>query len=161
MKPAALRLAAIAVLFVGWIGYLVFLARTTANPVVLSRPQLLMSGFDVIAARTGDDSFLVSDVLYPKNAEAWKGKSIVVRNLSQCQTFSPKDGWRAVPPADGQKVLLALNSPLQDAKDGTEFDAVSIPPSPGYHPSAGVGPPRIYPDDNDVIRQYLALPHKP
>ena len=53
MKFAAVRLAVAAVLFVGWIGYLGFLVRTTRHPIVLSRPQFLVSQKDVIATYKG------------------------------------------------------------------------------------------------------------
>ena len=110
MKPAALRLAVTAVLFVGWVGYLAYLVVKTSNPVVLSRPQFLVSEMDVIATHTGADTFVINDVLYPKNQDAEKDKTIVVRNLGQCQTFSPREGWRAVPPPEGQQFLLPLMS---------------------------------------------------
>jgi len=48
------RLAVTAVLFLAWIGYLVYLAAMTTRPVVLSRPQFLVAELYVIAElRTG------------------------------------------------------------------------------------------------------------
>jgi hypothetical protein len=158
MKPAALRLIATAVLFVGWIGYLAYLAAATRNPIVLSRPQFLISGLDVIATRTSDGSFVVGEVLYPsaKNEE-WKGKTIIVQNIDKCQTFTP-DGWRTGPLPAGPLLL-----PLQAAAPGKvdkpdempRFEVVPIPASPGFRSdSHQTGPSRIYPDDAAVRSQY-------
>ena len=161
MKPAAIRLLITAVLFVGWIGYLAYLVAATSQPIVLSRPQLQVSDFDVIATQSSGDSFVVGEVLYPaaKNDE-WKGKSIVVVNLDKCQTFT-SEGWHAVPPGSGPLLL-----PLQaagSAQDGAaKFKVVPIPASPGYRPDsrqtgAATGPPRIYPDNAAMRRQYHAI----
>src|SRR5438128_1430645 len=54
LHPAVLRLIAVALVFAAWIGYLVYLVATrpvTADgaPLVLSRPQILVSELDVIA----------------------------------------------------------------------------------------------------------------
>src|SRR3954454_16617305 len=46
---AVLRLVLASVLFAGWIGWLVYLAKFKSKPIVLSRPQLLVSDLDVIA----------------------------------------------------------------------------------------------------------------
>ncbi len=82
MKFAVVRLAVAAVLFLGWIGYLGYLAATIRNPVVLSRPQFLVSERDMIATFKGGDKFVIDEVLYPKGAaEAEKGKTLIVGNL--------------------------------------------------------------------------------
>ena len=153
MKPAALRLTVAALLFVGWVGYLAFLAATTRNAIVLSRPQFLVSELDVIATHKGDDTFVIDEVLYPKDKDALKGKTVLVKNLVQCQTFSAKDGWHAAPPPEGQAYLLPLVSTgLPAAADQPEtMNVAPIPASPGY-PSAG--PPRVYPDTPEVRREY-------
>src|SRR5437868_5381758 len=54
--PSARRRALLALtvtLFLLWIGYLALLASTTTRPVVLSRPQFLVSNLLVIAELTG------------------------------------------------------------------------------------------------------------
>ncbi len=158
MKTAAVRLAVAAALFLGWIGYLGYLAATTRNPVVLSRPQFLVSQQDVIATCKGGANFVIDEVLYPKDgAESEKGKTVVVHNLKECQTYSPQNGWRAIPPSEGERCLL----PLQTAaapEQPEAMDVVPIPPSPGYPPSsAAAGPPRIYPDTPEVRRQYQTI----
>jgi hypothetical protein len=49
MKPSRVRLAVCALLFLGWIGWLVYLSATTTRPVVLSRPQFLAADLYVLA----------------------------------------------------------------------------------------------------------------
>jgi hypothetical protein len=49
MKRSGWRLALTAVLFLGWIGFLAYLAATTTNPVVLERPQFLTADLVVLA----------------------------------------------------------------------------------------------------------------
>ena len=49
MKRSGWRLAVSAILFAGWIGYLAFLAATTTEPTVLSRPQFLAADLYVVA----------------------------------------------------------------------------------------------------------------
>jgi hypothetical protein len=49
MKRSAWRLIAATVLFLGWIGYLAFLAATTTEPIILSRSQFLAADLYVIA----------------------------------------------------------------------------------------------------------------
>jgi hypothetical protein len=53
-SPRRRMLLALAVaVFLLWLGYLAYLAATTAHPVVLSRPQLLVSNLVVIAELSG------------------------------------------------------------------------------------------------------------
>jgi hypothetical protein len=150
MKPAAWRLAVTAVLFAGWIAYLGYLVAATRNPIVLSRPQFLVSSLDVVATRNADDTFVVDDVLYPaaKNEE-WRGKTITVRNLKMCQVYSARTGGEPVPPDEGRKYLLPL-----DVTDGANAKVVPTPPSPGYKTGAA----RIYPVDAAVLNEYRIIP---
>jgi len=150
MKPAAWRLTATAVLFAGWIGYLGYLVAATRNPIVLSRPQFLVSRLDVIATRKGDDSFLVNEVLYPASKnEEWSGKTITVSNLKKCQVYSARTGGETVPADEGRQYLLPL-----DVEEGANARVVPTPPSPGYK----MGPPRIYPFDAAVLNEYRTVP---
>ncbi len=167
MKFAVARLAVAAALFVGWVGYLSYLAATTHNPIVLSRPQFNASERNVIATCKGGNQFVIDEVLYPKDLSGeMKGKTLVVANLKDCQTFSPEDGWRSVkadPPIGGQKYLLPLQTAAVAPPAGAEaqevMDVVRIPASPGYPPlSDEAGPPRIYPADNEVMSQYESIP---
>jgi hypothetical protein len=149
MKPAW-RLVAAAVLFVGWIGYLGYLVAATRNPIVLSRPQLLVSGLDVIATRKGDDTFLVDQVLYPAaNDDEWRGKMITVRNLKASRVYSARTGDEPVPSDEGRQYLLPI-----DVEQGANVRVVPTPPSPGYK----TGPPRIYAFDTAVLNEYRTIP---
>jgi len=42
-------------LFLAWISWLAYLAATTTHPLVLSRPQFLVTDLDVIAEVGGDE----------------------------------------------------------------------------------------------------------
>jgi hypothetical protein len=171
MKPAALRLALTAVLFVGWIGYLGYLAWTTSNPVVLSRPQVMVSDLDVIAHpdKDGGPDFVIDEVLYPQSQkEDLKGKTIGIEDINKVDRFvfvreSWHEGryeWRH---DQGQftsdrKFLLPLRPaalPTGAAEDKPYFQVVPMPASPGYQ---GAGPGRAYPADPAVIRQYHTIP---
>ena len=159
MKPVAWRLVVTAVLFLGWIGYLAYLALMTRNSIVLSRPQFLASELDVIATRQDDDTFLIQEVLWPtQRKEEWDGKTVVVENLGQCQTFS-KGGWQTMPPPAGQRLIMPLQT-AATTEPKPKVDVVPIPPSPGF-PQADprhAGPPRIYPADAAVLSQYHSIP---
>ena len=150
MKAAAWRLVATAVLFAGWIGYLAYLVAATRNPIILSRPQFLVSGLDVVATRKGDDAFRVDEVLYPAaKDEEWRGKTITVRNLQASQVYSARTGDEPVPVDEGRQYLLPL-----DAEEGMNVRVVPTPPSPGYK----TGRPRIYLFDGAVLKEYKTIP---
>jgi hypothetical protein len=71
MRPIVLRFVATAVPFALWIFYLFYLYLHLPNspnglPVLLSRPQLLVSALDVVAAMEDDDRTVpLSDLLGP------------------------------------------------------------------------------------------------
>lgn len=152
MKPAPWRLVLAAALFtawIGWLGYLVWSLKSSVpagatQPVVLSRPQFLVSSLDVIAdVETIDtDPALVTvrEVLWPKGKEAVElaSNKISVRRLPECQ-----EDWVG----QGEYIL-----PL--ARFGDKgYQVVPVPPSPGY-PS---GRPRIYPATAQTRRQYQEI----
>jgi hypothetical protein len=119
-------LALTVVMFLLWIGYLAFLAASTRQPVVLSRPQLLVSNLVVIATLTGgpdhpEPTVTVNDVVWAGDP-ADKAKThakIAVQNL---EGVGPEQGWEG--PGD---YILALTQ----QRDGT-FAVTPVPPSPGY-----------------------------
>src|SRR6516165_7848366 len=88
MRPAVARLALCIVLFLGWLGYLAYLVLL-GKPVVLSRPQILVSQFDVIATISEDKKVTVKEVLYPKAQDAKgrpkEGIEITVTNIDECK----------------------------------------------------------------------------
>ena len=76
--------------FFSWLGYLIYLVqispRGVAGPLVLSRPQFLISELDVVAElKSLHEPVRILEVIQPENAgREWIGKSFLVRNLDQC-----------------------------------------------------------------------------
>lgn len=168
MRPAAGRLVVTALLFVGWLAYLGYLVWTrpqTADgrPLVLSRPQLLISDLDVIA-RIDDPTkgVKVVRVLYPaKGAKVQPGEEIFVDNIRLCRAL-PYEGLPP-PSADytgpGEYLL-----PLQ-RKGDDKYEVAPTPRSPGYPPTSPKeaptrepGLPRIYPATEQALAQYREVP---
>ncbi len=144
MKARALWLIATSVLFLGWLGWLGYLAWTTSRPIVLSRPQLLISTVDVIAevqekAGKPSDHATVLEVHWPPSGPEQKlvGKTIRVVNL-------PESEFKWIGP--GQYIL-----PL--VKDGNAYRVAEIPPSPGFDSDLHGERPRIYPRTPETIKQ--------
>jgi hypothetical protein len=129
MKPAVARLALAVVLFVSWVGYLGYLAWATSHPIVLSRPQFLVSNLDVIAHVEPSEAGVkvtVDKVHWPRTEEAKKleGSQIEVAELTDAA------GWNE----PGTYIL-----PLTRDTKGT-YRVAPIPPSPGYNRAV----PKIY-----------------
>jgi hypothetical protein len=165
MKPARLRLVVTAVLFFGWIGYLIFLVvesrqSPTGKPIVLSRPQLLVSDFDFIGVVKDDGSEVeVTEVIYPRSEAHWQGEKITVTNLGQCKrrphAFEKSDDVKPDLAGPGRYIL-----PLRKALGGpNSFEVVPTPPSPSGS-NLRPGPPRIYPLTKET-RAQLEQIHKP
>ena len=144
MKPARWRLILAASLFAALIGYIAFLAATTRHPIVLSRPQFLISNLDVIAfveIREGQPpQVTVKEVHWPpEEAPKLVGKQIeLMTDLRDC------DGWRG----PGTYIL-----PLTSDTKGT-YRVAPIPPSPGFEPRGG---PPIYLDTAETRHQLDAI----
>jgi hypothetical protein len=148
MKPAVLRLVIAAVLFAAWIGWLVHLVYSmksslppgATRPVILSRPQFLVSSLDVIAEvdtiAADPAEVTIREVYWPqgKDAPDLKGKKIKVSRLPEC-----RDDWLG----PGEYIL-----PLASHGD-QGYQVVPVPRSPGF-PS---GRPRIYPVTPQTRRQ--------
>lgn len=147
MRLARLRLVVAVCLFGGWLSYLAYLAATTRNPVVLSRPQFLVSSFDVVAQVDRPDgqppSVTVRQVLWPAGdkARALEGLTVKVTNLADAT------GWDK----PGAYILA-----LQSEKD--TFRVAPTPVSPGFHPLRGASPP-IYPLTGDTLHQLSLIIH--
>ncbi len=152
MIMARLKLVLAAVLFVAWIGWLVYLVPASAwvypfqpeRPIVLSRPQFLVSNLDVIAEiekkNVNPPEISVRDVPWPNDEQTKKliGTKIRVTNLSSC------DGWTQ----PGEYIV-----PLMAGSKG-EYQIVPIPPSPGYH----LGKAQIYPSTPETRGQLQHIP---
>src|SRR5438105_4982981 len=94
MKAARLRLLLAALLFFAWIGWLAYLAAkvTLEPPLVLSRPQFLVSNLDVIGQieqiPDHDDQLTpvkIVEVHYPPGEKVLEGKTIQVAALAGCR----------------------------------------------------------------------------
>jgi hypothetical protein len=151
MRPAVVRLLVAALLFAGWLGYLVYLVvtfpRTPAGTaLVLSRPQILVSDLDIIGEVKGTDQPVkVVTVLYPDAEKGLEGQEITVTNLDQCKPLPRPEQKDAPVPADYSGPGLYL-LPLRKPAEGADYAVTPTPRSPGYPPhQAQVGPPRIYP----------------
>ncbi len=159
MKPAKWRLLLAAVLFVGWLAYLIVLAVRTEHPaiqfwplhfsksppVVLSRPQFLVAGLVVVAEVSADAEgrpeaeVTVVRVYGPENRPANPPDKIAVRNLPSTT------GWQG----PGQYILALV--PTAQPDGSTTYEVAPTPPSPGYEP--GSSSPRIYPATPETLLQ--------
>jgi hypothetical protein len=136
MSTALWRLILAALLFFAWVGWLAYLSTTAARPVVLSRPQFLVSNLDVIAEVASVDSpeVRVREVHWPQTEQASLliNKAISVKNLTEC-----REDWTG----PGLYILPLMS----DSRD--EYVIAPIPRSPTFPgPGTREGRPRIYPD---------------
>jgi hypothetical protein len=164
MRRPAVRFALACLLFAGWLGYLIFLAFTSTRPVVLSRPQMLVSQLDVVAKIDNLDQPVVEveqvlSVARGVKAPA-KGQSITVNNLKDCKRVAREDEDANDVPLDWTGPGLYL-LPL-DPDKGDSYKVVVVPSSPGFPVShRKVTPPkptpRLYPATEDALRQYRQI----
>jgi hypothetical protein len=160
MRVAVLRFGVAALLFASWIGFLGYLALTKSKPVVLSRPQLLISEADVVAEV--DDPrkpVLVKEVLSSQVEKAIEpGDRIQVGNLEACRRPLRKGETLEDVPGDwtgpGQYLM-----PLRKVKNNNprpQYEVVVIPASPGFG-GHEVPTPRIYPANDETLREYRQI----
>lgn len=136
----------IGALFVGWLSWLGYLALTTTRPVVLSRPQFLVSQLDVIAvlsvsAGRPNAQVEIADVFWAAQDADRQLHKLTVKNLP---LLTPEEGWRGA----GRYILPLVH-------DGAEFRVASIPRSPGF-PSHN-DRPRIYVSTPEALEQLRTL----
>src|SRR5262249_15048261 len=116
MTTPAWRLLLCCVLFVGWLGYLGYQVLTRPHtedgrPLVVSRPQALVSQLDVVAdVPDTDGTVTVRQVLWPpEGAPVQEGDKIKVTNLGDCRP-TPRPGEKGTPQPDfsgpGEYLLL-------------------------------------------------------
>lgn len=150
-KAAVVRLIVAAGLFLGWIGYLVYLVFTASKPTVLSRPQFLVADFVVIGqVKSLDDPVEVREVFREDRPHAPKvGASIRVTNLAECRRPARGDEPVETIPKDFQKAGLYI-LPLRPGRKEDEFSVVEIPYSSGAYKT---GVPRIYPLTDETRAQ--------
>ncbi len=161
MKPTAVRLLLAGALFAAWIGYLGYQVLTrpvsAGQPLVVSRPQVLVSDLDVVAevsSTEGAVEVTVKEVLYQREGKVKVGDTIKVTNLDECraphQETREKD--RPQPPLDwtGNGPYLL---PLRHRFAANEYEVVPLPESPGRRWD-WTRPPRIYRDNPETRAQY-------
>jgi hypothetical protein len=123
-KAARIRLILAAAVFAGWIGWLAYLAVTASRPTVMSRPQILLAAYDVLAeVRAVEDGpapeVTIREVYWPSaDPEKLQGRLIMVHDLPR----TAEDGWK------GPGLYLL---PLTRIEDQV-YHVVAVPPSPGY-----------------------------
>jgi hypothetical protein len=155
MKSAALRFWLLTALFAAWIGFLIYLALETRNPVILSRPQILASTLDVIADIDDQGEVKVQEVLWPDDQKGkLEGQPIKVTNLAACQPAKEHDVRKANEMwTEPGRYLLPL------VKHGKDYAVATTPRSPAFEP-ARVGP-RIYrvtPEVHaEIVRQVVEI----
>jgi hypothetical protein len=173
MTSAKLRLGLAIIAFGVWMGWLIRLA-VTANqsawpestpdkglrnkPIVLSRPQFLISNLDVVAdVKKLNQEVSILEVLWPASeAQKWQDKTARIANLQDCEDSWPGGGAYIVPLMKGIDDRLRV-APLPRS-----------PGSPGRRESKDgqvtIEPVRIYPATPETRRQEhqikraLALP---
>ena len=124
MKTTRIWLILAAAAFAGWIGWLAYLAATASRPTVLSRPQILLAAYDVLAeVRAGSDGpapeVTVREVYWPAgDPERLQGRPVTVHDLPR----TAEDGWK------GPGLYLLPLSRIDDQV----YQVVAVPPSPGY-----------------------------
>lgn len=150
MNAPRLRLFVAAALFCGWIGWLAYLAATTRDPIVLSRPQLSASTAHLVAELKGDaenpqSKVVIKEVLWPRSKanELEPGKKLVVLGLDQC---GRAQGWFG----PGKYIL-----PVVGTANGI-YNLTLIPLSPGYMPKRE-DRLRIYPATPETLAQIKSI----
>lgn len=131
MTHPRLRLAVAVFLFLGWIGYLLFLVVRTRNPVILSRPQLLETDVVVLAALREENGkphpeAAVTDILWALDGSAKPEIGNTLR-LPELVDSAEGQGWRG--PGE---YLIPLR--VMGAKERPAFAIPAIPWSPGFSP---------------------------
>jgi hypothetical protein len=145
------RLYVSAALFLAWLSWLCYLVLATTRPIVLSRPQFLVSTLDVIAhvdAVNGkpDPRVQIEEVHWPAGRRI--GPAITVANLEQCNVRTRDGAWHT-----GNYILPLIG-------DHGKYRVAEIPASPGYHPDFADSRPRAY-EANAQTRRQLDEIRKP
>ena len=144
------RLLVSAALFVGWIGFLAYLVAITRDPVILSRPQILVSNVCVLADIEELDGrpkseVTVTEVLWADDGDkSLEKQKLVLPDLAE---LDRPQGW-----AGNGSYLLPLIR--REFEKRSTFELAPIPPMPGFHPTVSVELADAG-SDPDKITQYL------
>jgi hypothetical protein len=143
-------------LFLAWLGYLIYLAvtlpqNTVPGVVVLSRPQFLVAELIVSAhIDSAEGPVVVREVIYPSgDLSALVHQAIVVNNLERQDFVGPGDYLLALRPDTLRQAVQTLGllagseGPLLAGATPGTYVIVPTPESPGH---LSTGPAHIYPD---------------
>jgi hypothetical protein len=166
MSLVVRRFVFVSALFIAWLCYLGFLVATRPQtsggwPLVVSRPQILVSGTDVVAELPDPPGkefveVVVKEVLFPDDSKLKPGDKIKVSNLGECQPL-PRGSDQPVPPdwSKAGRYLLPLTA--IKGQPG-HYEITAIPSSPGFNLRGVV---RIYPAIQETLDQYSSIKKPP
>jgi hypothetical protein len=153
MTAARIRFAIFVLLFSGWIGYLTYLAATKANPVIVSRSQMLAATHFVLVEveldpETGNPKVrqTVAKDLRPKGAPL--AGEIAIPNIKEARVAGIQGTLFE------KKGLYLL--PLTEMSDGL-FLLTPSPKSPGDESTFRGKPWAYFWDHPDVQKQFDRL----
>lgn len=145
------RIAVAALLLVGWLSYLFVLVAMTRDPVILSRPQILVSNLCVLAKVDDHDGVPhprvhVTKVLWAAHEDQLEGRELLLEDLAG---VGKEQGW-----AGANEYLV----PLTARKIGKEvaYEVTPLPHVPGFQPAKPIER-RIYRATDDAMRQFWEL----
>ena len=124
------RLVVSGLLFVGWILFLLYLVTITRDPVILSRPQILVANLCVLAKIDERDGRPAPEVRVTKilwsadDAQALAGKLLPLADVAD---LDRPQGW-----AGAGDYLLALTKRRSGKEISYELTAI---PQMGFHPA--------------------------
>jgi hypothetical protein len=163
-----LRLALAAALFAAWVGYLGYLVYALPRspndlPIVLSRPQFLVSELDVVGViEDKGGEVTVREVLYSKGKSPPEPNATIrVVNLDKVRVVRvPEDKDSREEHLEERKPAALENLPLgpcllllRPAGEEGEYEVAPLPPSPGIRFTS----PRIYPATAETLAEYRRL----
>lgn len=126
MHGASLRLTIAILLFAAWVGWLSYQVGTTANPIVVSRPQILLAPI-VIEAQVAEGN--------------GPGKEVTVTTVHRGGKLLPAEGKLIISNL-GLDQVRGWNGPDHyilplvriENKGEMRYEVVPPPYSPGFHP---------------------------
>ena len=165
MKLLTGRLVLCVALFVGWLGYLGYLVLTrpltaSKTPLVLSRPQIMTSQFDIIAeVEDLNSEVVVKQILYPVKGPLEVGQKLKVLDLDQCRPVARRTNEKTPIDFTGSgRYLIPLRASIRE--EGA-YEVAPIPTSPGFDAKGMednyARPVRIYPYTSEAVEQYLLI----
>ena len=145
------RIAVAALLLVAWLGYLFVLVAMSRDPVILSRPQILVSNLCVLAKIDEHEGgpnprVHVTRVLWAAGDDKQlEGRELLLEDLVD---VCKEQGW-----AGANDYLI----PLSARKIGQEvvYEVTPLPQMPGFKPMPTEQ--RIYRATDDALRQFWEL----